>query len=159
MTTRNVLVFGLISFFLYACKKTDNNSCVTNYGSPTAAEVTALRNYTISNGIFCDENSRGFFYHITYSGAGTSPTIADTVTVKYKGTLTNGTVFDSTAEAETRRYPLAQLITGWQLGLPLIKKGGIIDLYLPSSHGFGCTGQAPVPGNSITIFHIELVDF
>ena len=57
MTTRNVLVFGLISFFLYACKKTDNNSCVTNYGSPTAAEVTALRNYTISNGIFCDVKS------------------------------------------------------------------------------------------------------
>jgi hypothetical protein len=130
MTTRNVLAAGLIISFLYACNKTDNVApCITDYGNPSAAEVTNVQNYLAMKGITADEDSSGFFYHITFTGTGSeSPTLADSVTVKYRGSLSDGSVFDSTASGITRKFPLSRLITGWQEGLPLIKKGGVIDL-------------------------------
>ena len=159
MTTRNVLVFGLISFFLYACKKSDNG-CTTVAGSPTATEVTNLRNYLTGKSITATEDPRGFFYNIVFPGTGSgNPTVSDSVTIKYRGTLTDGSVFDSTANGETRKFLLSDLITGWQLGLPLLKKSGIIDLYLPPAHGFGCYSQGKLPANATTIFRIELQDF
>jgi FKBP-type peptidyl-prolyl cis-trans isomerase FkpA len=162
MLTRNVLLAGLLTFFLYACKKTETEQtgCVTNYGNPSVAEVTNLRNYIISNGITADEDTKGFFYHITFAGLGSGTlAVTDSVTIKYKGALTSGTIFDSTATGVTAKYLLSDLITGWRVGLPLIKKGGIIDLYLPPSHGYGCEGYGPVPANANTMFHIELIDF
>lgn len=160
MTIKNVVAFGLISFFLYACNKTELNNCVTDYGNPSAAEVANVQSWLTSKNIVATEDTAGFFYHISFAGDGTAyPVLSDSVTIKYKGTLTDGTIFDSTATGETRKFPLRRLITGWQVGLPLIKKGGIIDLYLPPSHAYGCRGQYPVPANAITIFHIELIDF
>ena len=160
MTIRNVLAFGLISFFLYACNKSSVNDCVTDFGNPTDAEVANVQTYLASKGIVASEDTAGFFYRISFEGTGTDfPVLTDSVTVKYKGSLTDGTIFDSTATGETRKFPLNRLITGWQIGLPFVKKNGIIDLYLPPSHAYGCRGQYPVPANAITIFHIELIDF
>ena len=126
MKMRNVFAFGLITFFMYACKKSETG-CTTDYGNPSATEVTNLRNYIISKGITADESPNGFFYHITFAGTGSvSPTIADSVTIRYKGALSNGVVFDSTDAGTSRKFPLGQLITGWQVGLPLIKKSGVM---------------------------------
>lgn len=160
MTIRNVLVLGSAIFLLYACKKNETNDCVTNYGHPTDAEVADVQTMLTAKGIVATEDTAGFFYNIIAEGTGSDhPVITDEVTIKYKGTLRDGTIFDSTKAGETVKYPLGDLITGWQVGLPLIKRGGIIDLYLPPSHGYGCRGRYPIPGNAITIFRIELVDF
>jgi FKBP-type peptidyl-prolyl cis-trans isomerase FkpA len=160
MRIKNAVAIGLCSFILYACNKTEVNNCVTDYGHPSAAEVANVKTYLTSKGIVADQDSAGFFYRIGFAGDGTDhPVLSDSVTIKYKGSLTDGTIFDSTATGETRKFPLGRLITGWQVGLPLLKKGGIIDLYLPPSHAYGCRGQYPIPANAITIFHIELVDF
>jgi FKBP-type peptidyl-prolyl cis-trans isomerase FkpA len=159
MKMKIVLSVVVCVFSLYSCLKS-NDGCVTNYGSPSTTEVATLRSYITANGISAAEDPRGFFYKISFAGTGTdSPTAADSVTISYKGTLTSGTIFDSTATGTTRKFLLNDLITGWQLGLPLIKKGGVIDLYLPPSHGYGCEGQGSIPANAIIIFKIKLEDF
>jgi FKBP-type peptidyl-prolyl cis-trans isomerase FkpA len=81
----------------------------------------------------------------------------------YKGYLTNGKVFDQTGTTSNHEagtpvtFTLNQLISGWQLGLPLIKPGGKIILYLPASLGYGPYGQGSIPGNAALIFEITLV--
>jgi FKBP-type peptidyl-prolyl cis-trans isomerase FkpA len=74
--------------------------------------------------------------------------------VKYTGRLTNGSVFDSSTGAT---FALANLITGWQQGIPYIGKGGKITLYLPPSLGYGSQASGSIPANSILIFEIELI--
>ncbi len=159
MKMKIVLSVAVCVFSLYSCMKSEKG-CVTNYGSPSATEVATLRSYITANSITAAEDPRGFFYNISFAGTGTdSPTAADSVTIHYKGTLTDGTIFDSTATGTTRKFLLNDLITGWQLGLPLLKKGGVINLYLPPSHGYGCEGQGPIPADAITIFNVQLEDF
>ena len=88
------------------------------------------------------------------------PGACSTVTVKYKGTLTNGTGFDSSYKVAPDGYPfqLGQLIPGWQIGIPLVKSGGSINLYIPPSLGYGASGSGPIPPNAILIFKIDLVN-
>ena len=77
--------------------------------------------------------------------------------VKYKGYLTNGTCFDST-KTSLPTFTLGQLIVGWQKGIPLIKAGGAIRLFIPPSMGYGSNTVGPIPANSNLIFEIKLVD-
>ena len=81
----------------------------------------------------------------------------DTVWVRYKGSLLDGTVFDQVAEdAEPIRLTLNRVVAGWTEGLQLIGEGGKIDLYLPSELGYGEQGNQTIPGNSALIFNVEL---
>jgi hypothetical protein len=76
-------------------------------------------------------------------------------TIVYKGMLTNGNIFDqSTSPIE---FPLGNVILGWQYGIPLIKPGGKIILYLPPSLGYGPYGAGSIPGNAGLIFEVTLV--
>ncbi|MGB4844228.1 MAG: FKBP-type peptidyl-prolyl cis-trans isomerase, partial [Ferruginibacter sp.] len=94
-------------------------------------------------------------YNIVNPGAGATPTLSSTVTVKYTGSLQNGTVFDQNTTGAT--FALSQLILGWQRGLPLIQKGGSIILYLPPTLAYGCNNVPGIPPGSNTIFSIELI--
>lgn len=161
MKTKFFSAIVLLSFFLYACKKSSTaNNCTTVVGQPTTAEVDSLGKWLTANGITATEDPRGFFYRIEFAGTGTTtPNLSSNVTVQYKGSLLNGTVFDSTTAGDNRTFPLGNLIYGWQLGLPLISRNGIINLYLPPSLGYGCAAQGAVPSNAYTIFRVELIDF
>ena len=157
---KKLLTCALCVCTLYACKKSDSDKCTTVIGYPTTTEVSNLKSYLTANSITATEDSRGFFYNVTFPGTGSEyPALTDSVTVRYIGKLTNGTVFDSTASGETRKFPLGNLIFGWQYGLPLVKRGGIVDLYLPPALGYGCNAYPKLPSNSNTVFHVELVDF
>jgi FKBP-type peptidyl-prolyl cis-trans isomerase len=77
--------------------------------------------------------------------------------VAYKGQLTNGNVFDQ--QLKYVFSTLGSLIDGWRQGLPLIKKGGEIKLYIPPSLGYGSDNSNPsIPPNSILIFDVTLID-
>jgi hypothetical protein len=65
--------------------------------------------------------------------------------------------FDQQADSSKTGWILGSLIPGWQIGLPLIHKGGEIKLIVPSSLAYGC-GNGPLPANSILYFDIHLVD-
>lgn len=136
------------------------NACGTkeNCASPTktapASEVSALEAYITAQGIVATKDSRGFYYAIDVPGGTSKPTICSTISVKYTGRLTNGTIFDSSNGAT---FNLSQLIVGWQQGIPYIGKGGKIKLYLPPSLAYGSSASGTIPANSILIFDIELI--
>lgn len=150
----------LLLTVFYACKKSDTgcsyDACATKAG---AIEVTNLENYLSGAGITgATKTCSGLYYQVVNPGADKAPSVCSYVTVNYKGTLTNGTVFDSTATGNPASFSLITLIEGWKQGLPLIKKGGKIKLYLPPSLGYGGSAAGSIPANSILIFDIELLD-
>ena len=163
MRSKNYFILALFVFSLYACGKTSNsttNNCVSTNGVPTAAEIDSVQRFLTSNSITATKDARGFFVETLGAGYGIdNPLPNSNVTVKYKGSLTNGIVFDSTAAGETASFPLGGVILGWQYAIPQMKKGAIINLYLPPSLGYGCSASSKIPASSILIFRIELVNF
>ncbi|MGX3066562.1 FKBP-type peptidyl-prolyl cis-trans isomerase [Ursidibacter arcticus] len=102
----------------------------------------------------------GLLYKIEKAGEGESPKATDTVKVHYKGTLTDGTVFDSSYERkEPIEFQLNQLIPGWIEAIPMLKKGGKMEIVLPPQLGYGDRQAGKIPANSTLIFEIELLDF
>jgi peptidylprolyl isomerase len=119
--------------------------------------------YLNEKGWFADATMlpSGIWYTIDDEGTGTEhPTSLSTVTVHYEGRLLNGTKFDSSYDrAAPSTFPLQNVISGWQIGIPLFKKEGRGKLFIPSKYGYGAAGQGSIPGNAVLIFDIELIDF
>ncbi len=122
-------------------------------------DIRIIRQYLTDNNLTADSTASGLHYIITQAGFGDHPDQQDSVTVKYKGYLLDGSVFDQTDDGETAKFALSGLITGWQEGIPLLKKGGKGTFFLPSALGYGPYGSGPIPPNTVLIFDIELVDF
>ncbi|NOT50185.1 MAG: peptidylprolyl isomerase [Chitinophagaceae bacterium] len=120
------------------------------------SEQATIVNYAATQGISATAHSSGVYYQIMNPGSGPTPNNGSRVFVKYTGKLLNGTVFDQ--QTTPVSYGLGGLILGWQVGLPLIQKGGIIKLIVPSSMAYGCRGFGTVGGNEILYFEIELTD-
>lgn len=102
----------------------------------------------------------GLQYEELTAGAGASPTAADTVKVHYRGTLINGTEFDSSyARNEPVSFPLNGVIAGWTEGLQMIKEGGKARLVIPSDLAYGPGGMGNAIGpNETLIFEVELLE-
>ena len=122
-------------------------------------DVKIIEQYLADNNLTADSTASGLRYIITKEGSGGHPNLQSTVTVKYKGYLTDGTVFDQTTGSETAKFPLSNLIPGWQECIPLLKKGGEGTFLLPSYLAYGPSGSGSIPPNTVLIFDIVLVDF
>ena len=86
------------------------------------------------------------------------PSATDTVEVRYKGTLIDGTVFDETAEgADPARFTLNAVVKGWTEGLQLVGEGGKIQLFVPSDLAYGESGRPGIEPNSLLIFDVDLL--
>ncbi|MFL6233880.1 MAG: FKBP-type peptidyl-prolyl cis-trans isomerase [Thermoanaerobaculia bacterium] len=101
----------------------------------------------------------GLQYEVLKEGTGASPKPTDTVTVNYKGTLMNGTTFDSSYDrGQPATFVLNQVIPGWTEGVQLMKPGAKYKFYLPSSLGYGEQGAGGVIGpNAPLVFEVELL--
>lgn len=102
---------------------------------------------------------KGVYYRVLKEGKGKAISVTDSVRVYYKGSLfADGSTFDQTKE-DPRQFPLARLIPGWQIGVPLIKEGGKILLVIPSHLGYSIRTRSPkIPPNSILVFEIEVLE-
>ncbi len=126
--------------------------------SQSEIDDQTIQNYLTTKNLTAVKDPSGLYYIITLAGTGVSPTSSSTVEVKYKGSLVNGTIFDQTATDKTFTYALNALIKGWQIGIPLMKKGGKATFFIPSELGYGSVTTGPIPANSVLIFDIELID-
>jgi FKBP-type peptidyl-prolyl cis-trans isomerase len=101
----------------------------------------------------------GLQYKIVKEGTGKSPAATDTVLVHYRGTLLDGTEFDSSYKRnEPISFPLNRVIKGWTEGLQLLKEGGKAILYIPSKLAYGENGAGGIIGpNETLIFEVELL--
>ena len=131
------------------------------------AKETADKNKVDSQS-FLDKNksaqgvkttASGLQYIIEKEGDGKIPTKNDQVKVHYKGTLTNGEVFDSSYDrGEPATFPVAGLIPGWTEALQMIKVGSKVKLFIPPELGYGESGRPKIPPNSVLVFEMELLD-
>jgi len=120
-----------------------------------------ILDYLEENNLQAEEHESGMYYNIVEPGSSAKPSASSGVKVYYQGRFLDGTVFDEAPNTGApATFLLSQLIPGWQIGIPLIGKGGKITLYLPSGLGYGTRGSGEdVPPNTVLIFDIELVDF
>jgi len=153
--------------FLGSCNKSDENKCT--YSDQVivvpATEITYLQNYITSNAIPATQDPSGIFYTIDNPGTGAKASVCSNITVNYTGALLpGGSVFDSNTSAAGVSFVLGQLIIGWHKGLPLIRSGGAITLYIPPTLGYGPyprtdgNGNVIIPANSYLKFTISLLD-
>lgn len=101
----------------------------------------------------------GLQYKVLSEGTGASPKATDSVTVNYRGTLANGTEFDSSYKrGQPATFPVNGVIPGWTEALQLMKPGGKYELWVPPQLAYGKHSPAPViPAGSMLIFEVELV--
>ncbi|WP_179401453.1 FKBP-type peptidyl-prolyl cis-trans isomerase [Burkholderia guangdongensis] len=91
-------------------------------------------------------------------GTGPQPTANDVVRVNYRGTLANGTEFDSSAKhGGPATFPLGQVIPCWTQGVQKMKVGGKAKLTCPAATAYGDRAVGPIPPNSDLTFEVELL--
>ncbi len=128
-----------------------------------AAEIQAVQTYLDTTGVTdAVQHCSGLFYKIVTPGTGVAPDpCINSIVARYRGSLTNGNVFDSGQFQQP--VQLGGFIRGWVNGLPLIKQGGRMMLYVPPSLGYGSqartdqNGVVLIPANSTLVFDVELV--
>jgi len=140
-----------IMMAFYSCNKDENLS----QPDQLAHDIELIQQYLTDNDLAAESTSSGLRYIIETPGMGSHPTINSTVTVQYKGYLLDGTVFDS----GTATFPLANVVAGWQEGIPKFKKLGRGQLLIPSYLGYGSSPTSSIPANSVLIFDIHLISF
>jgi FKBP-type peptidyl-prolyl cis-trans isomerase FklB len=150
---------------LAGCNKSPQNDTgkTPQYDLSPASNARYLADFAAKPGVFKTED--GLEYRIIKSGTGKAPQSgADMVTVKYKGALINGKVFDEHDDAvtatagKTATFPAGALIPGWVEALSLMKEGDKWELVLPSDLGYGPEGAGKdIPGNQTLVFEMTLV--
>jgi FKBP-type peptidyl-prolyl cis-trans isomerase FkpA len=130
------------------------------------ANMTALesqekdKQYLVENGkrdgVITTES--GLQYEILVKGDGPMPADTSEVEVHYEGTLTDGTVFDSSYDREESiSFPLNRVIPGWTEGVQLMPVGSTYMFCIPSELAYGSQGSGPIPPSAVLIFKIELL--
>lgn len=128
-----------------------------------AKQAEDSRNFLVENakkeGVKTTESGLQYLVLTPAADSGAAqPKETDTVTVHYHGTLTDGTVFDSSVERnQPAQLPLNGVIPGWTEGLQLMKVGEKFRFFIPSELGYGENGAGPIPPNATLVFDVELL--
>lgn len=158
-----VLVIITSGISLSSCLKGSTNSCSFDACAfkASAQEIRTINDYLTNNSLIGTQHCSGMFYRVENPGTGAAPGPCSNVAVTYKAYLFNGTVFDQSATPVA--LSLSQTITGWRSGVPLVKAGGRIVLYVPPSLGYGNqdvkdqNGNVVIPANSYLVFEVDVI--
>lgn len=135
-----------------------------------AAEVELADNLVASEAFLAENGQRdgvvtlpsGLQYQILESGPadGAKPVLTDSVLAHYHGTLSDGSVFDSSVErGEPAQFGLSQVISGWTEALQLMRIGDKWRLFIPPAMAYGEASPTPaIPPNSALVFDVELLE-
>jgi FKBP-type peptidyl-prolyl cis-trans isomerase FklB len=136
----------------------------SNVGRQKAMKETIEKNLAAGKA-FMEANAKmtgvktlpsGLQYNVISEGKGKKPTIDSTVVVNYRGTLVDGTEFDSTARTgQPATFPVKNVISGWTEALQLMKAGSKWQLFIPANLAYGERG--PLAGQTL-IFDVELLE-
>ena len=117
---------------------------------------------------FLEENAKkegvvslpsGLQYKVLATGNGKSPKAADTVKVNYRGTLPDGTEFDSTEKrGMPGEFQVGRVIAGWTEALQLMKEGDKWQLFIPSELAYKDAGRPNIPPGKMLIYEVELLE-
>lgn len=147
-----LLLVCLLTAVLFGCKTYSEDQ------KTTFAET--VKNLATKNGWKTTQSESGLCLEQLKLGDGDETIVRESiVTLKYKGSLTNGFVFDQTEPGKTMKANLKGLIGGFQEGLLGQKKGAKIRLIIPPNLGYGDQALEKIPANSILLFEIEIIDF
>lgn len=142
-------LLALCFAFLVSCSSSDDEK---DYRVENEAEIVA---YVAEHGLNAEKTASGLYYVIEEQGIGAAITSSSNVTVTYKGTYTNGTVFDD-SKGNLVSFNLLDVIPGWREGLTYFKEGGKGMLLIPAHIGYGSKDYNGVPGGSVLIFEITV---
>lgn len=146
-----LFLFALLAL-LAGCKKEELSA-----SEQLAHDIQVIDEYLSAHSITAQQDPSGLRYVVTTPGTGQIPNLANTITVTYVGKLlSDGSVFDQSTSPVS--FKLSQLISGWQIGFQLLKKGSKATLYVPSGLGYGTSGSGPIPSNANLIFDVSLID-
>ncbi len=134
-----------------------------------SARMTKLRNaeskereaYLKKNNITVKPSPDGLYFIPEKRGKGPHPKVGEKVSVHYTGYLLNGKKFDSSLDrGKPFEFTLGkhQVISGWDEGVAMLRKGGTAKLIIPSSLGYGTRNMGPIPPFSTLVFDVELVN-
>jgi len=150
MTRWGVLLAGLLTF-----------AAVLAHAADPALSDKANAAFLVANAAKPGVATRpsGLQYRILRSGFGARPAAVDKVTVYYKGSLINGTVFDSTEPGLPAQFTVNQLISGWTEALELMREGDDWEIVIPAELAYGARGAGggAIPPNQVLVFDMELV--
>ena len=124
-------------------------------------DVEKIEKYLKENKLKAKETESGLYYIIEQKGKGAQAEAGKTVSVHYKGTLLDGTKFDSSydrSEPIEFKLGVGQVIKGWDEGIALLKEGSKGKLLIPSELAYGSRSAGKIPPYSVLIFDIELMD-
>ena len=115
-------------------------------------DIDLIEKYLADSSITAQSTSDGIYYVIKEEGTGKRPDVFSSISIDYKGSLLNGTVFEKSNTSGN----LYTFIKGWRLGIPLFREGGKGTLFIPSKFGYGVRSKRKIPANSVLIFEITL---
>jgi FKBP-type peptidyl-prolyl cis-trans isomerase FkpA len=145
---KNIFTALLALTLFVSCSKDEEK----DYTAQNEKEITDYA----KNNLTAQRTASGLYYVIDVAGTGKQPTAKSNVTVAYKGSFTNGTVFDKSS-ADGASFNLNEVIQGWTEGIPYFKTGGSGILLIPAHLGYGSTTKATIPGGSVLIFDVKLI--
>jgi FKBP-type peptidyl-prolyl cis-trans isomerase len=120
-----------------------------------AVDTKLIEDYLIANNLTAEKTPEGIFYIIENEGSAEKPKITNTVLATYKGYFLDGVVFDSGSNVS---FPLANVIQGWQKGIPKFGRGGKGKLFIPSKFAYGKSSN-PGRASAVLGFDVEVHNF
>lgn len=157
-----LVVVVVISAVLFNSKNNSEEGTVSGISSinPTSEVTQTPPTESVTITPMASEKLEKLLIEDIKVGSGEEAVSGKTITVNYKGTLTDGTVFDS---SYNRGQPFSftlgagEVIQGWDKGFAGMKVGGKRKLTIPPTLGYGAFDNGPIPANSTLIFEVELL--